>query len=293
MKIIDTPWNTSSKLTCLSNNGITTVIRYYNFSNSSALPQKKLLLAEAEDISLAGLSIAVVFQQRQNKITDFSYVKGMAAGKEAYNYARDHIGQPDGSAIYFAVDFDASKSELNASIIPYFEGVQEAFLLASGGSPSYRVGAYGSGLVCTTLKKKNLISLIWLSMSRGFRGTRAALSNGEYDLNQIPPAKQLCRIGVDYNEQNPAVSDFGQFTLDDARSQDGDSATFIGTRYKVIARRGLRLREGPGLQFEIDDVLQSGEIVYVTDINNGWASVDKEGDGNLDGFASAAYLQAI
>src|SRR5215471_5357679 len=156
MSIIDTPMNTTSQLACLSEKGVRTVIRYYNFSNSLNFPEKAMQLAEAQAIAAHGMQTAVVFQQRQNQAADFSELKGVAAGRRAYRYAHDDIGQPAGSAIYFSVDFDASSDELDNSVAPFFNGVKQAFVNESGGSVAYRIGAYGSGFVCTTLIARGL-----------------------------------------------------------------------------------------------------------------------------------------
>ena len=133
MKIIDTPWNVTSKLACLKSSGVKTIIRYYNFSNSRSLPEKCLQLDEAQHICAQGMSIVVVFQQRQNKAEDFSREKGLSSGRRAYSYARDSIGQPENSAIYFGVDFDADDSEFVSNILPFFQGVKEAFEFESNG----------------------------------------------------------------------------------------------------------------------------------------------------------------
>ena len=94
------------------------------------------------------MQIAVVFQQRQNQVADFTELKGTAAGRRAYRHAHDSIGQPPGSVIYFSVDFDASPDEIDNNITPYFKGIKRAFDEESAGSSEYRLGAYGSGLVC-------------------------------------------------------------------------------------------------------------------------------------------------
>src|SRR6185503_8475426 len=99
-------------------------IRYYNFSNSLAFPEKRMELAEAQALATHGLQIAVTFQQRQNQVADFSELSGLAAGRRAYRHAQDNIGQPAGSGIYFSVDFDASSNEIGNSIAPYFEGIK-------------------------------------------------------------------------------------------------------------------------------------------------------------------------
>jgi hypothetical protein len=213
MSIIDTPANTTAQLTCLKSKGVITIIRYYNFRNSTQLPEKRLLLPEAQAIAAKGIQIAVVFQQGQNSASAFSDEQGHKAGLRAFTYARDNIGQPNGSGIYFSVDFDASTSEVNQKIAPYFRGVRRAFSEESGGGPSYRVGVYGSGLVSSMLTDKGLIELTWLAMSRGFRGTEDAIEAGEFHLNQLPPEMTLCGLDVDFSDPNPARPDFGAFTL--------------------------------------------------------------------------------
>ncbi len=292
MSIIDTPYNTEPKVSCLVSKGVKTVIRYYNFSNSRSFPEKGMTLAEAQALSANGIEIAVVFQQRQTKVEDFTEAKGIAAGRRAYRYAHDVIGQPAGSGIYFSVDFDASASEISSNIQPFFEGIKLAFADESRGDHEYRVGAYGSGLVCGTLTNKGLIELIWLSMSRGFRGTQQALKAGEYDLAQRFPESILCGLDVDFNDPNPARSDFGAFSIEADTEHAGPIAT-VGERYKVIARSGLRLRGGAGTQFDIIGSLRANQIVFVASITNGWAKVDLEGDGKIDGFASADFLERI
>ncbi len=290
MTIIDTPFNTRSKIPCLLSQGVRTVIRYYNFSNSRSFPEKRLELAEAEMLAAHGLKIAVVFQQRQTRAADFSEIKGIAAGRRAYRHARDDINQPVNSGIYFSVDFDADPAEIDGHIVPFFEGVKQAFDEESGGKPEYRTGAYGSGLVCKTLSAKGLTELAWLSMSRGFRGTREALEAGAFHLAQRAPASTLCGLGVDLNEANPHRPDFGEFLID-ADTQAHEDHAPKWERYRVIARRGLRLREGPGKQFDIVGGLSHGQTVFVLSVSEGWALVDIEGDGKVDGFASAGFLE--
>jgi len=293
MSIIDTPRNTTSKITSLRAKGVQTVIRYYNFSNSLRLPEKRMELAEAQALGAKGIDIAVVFQQGQNKAVDFSKLKGIAAGRRAYRYAHDNIGQPADSAIYFSVDFDADESEIDNNIALYFQGVKEAFAQESGGEHEYRIGAYGSGLTCTKLTEKGLIEFTWLAMSRGFRGTKAALAAGNYHLVQLKEDK-LCELDVDFNDVNPARSNFGAFSIqDDAAPHSVITVATVGDQYKVIARNGLRLRGGAGTQFEVIGSLRAGQVVFVATINNGWARIDVEGDGQIDGFASSDFLERV
>lgn len=292
MSIIDTPFNTEASISCLLSHGVRTVVRYYNFRNSRTFPRKSLEPAEAQALSAHGMQIAVVFQQRQNRAEDFTEQKGFEAGRRAHRFAREDIGQPAGSGIYFSVDFDASNTEIRDHVAPYFEGVKRAFDQESGGNTDYRVGAYGSGLVCSTLTASGLIELTWLAMSRGFRGTRDALRAGEFHLAQRAPATTLCQIGVDFNDPNPDRPDFGAFTVEEDAEQPG-AVVALGQRHRVIARSGLRLREGPGTQFEVVGGLRTGQIVFVRSVSDGFAQVDVEGDGQVDGFASAGFLERV
>lgn len=73
------------------------------------------------------------------------------------------------------------------------------------------------------------------------------------------------------------------------------SAGGVG-RHLVIARGGLWLRKGPGLDFEKDRLLAEGLTVGVTRYDGpdkAWACVDIEGDGLADGFAFAAFLAPV
>jgi hypothetical protein len=213
MKLIDTPWDTSAIIDCLKNEGVGTVIRYYNNGNSTTLPQKRLELQEAQALSAGGLQIAVVFQLVQDSTQFFSEQLGYDAGVSAFNWAKNTIGQPAGSAIYFAVDYNPNDAEVQSNIVPYFEGVAKAFASLGG---DYKVGAYGSGLVVNTLRDQSLCEFRWLSMSSGYYGTQDALNEGNFELHQIYPSAVICNIAVDYDEKNPTSTDIGSFSLNGA-----------------------------------------------------------------------------
>ncbi|MGL6244593.1 glycoside hydrolase domain-containing protein [Pseudomonas sp.] len=291
MLIIDTPYNTTAKLRGLAKENVQTIIRYYNFSNSRTFPEKCLTLIEAQSICAQGMNIVVVFQQRQDNADDFSEIKGYEAGRRAYRYAHNDIGQPDGSGIYFSVDFDASTTEITSSIIPYFQGVQRAFEEISGGQPAYRVGVYGSGSTASALTKNNLCSLVWLAMSSGFRGTKDAIKNGAYHIEQKAPSAKLCGLDLDYNLINPQHSDFGAFVLPVETSSVPPSLS--AATHEVISRTTLRLRGGPGTEYSVLSSLKPGQLVVARPVNTEWSSIDLQRDGLIDGFVSSAFLKEL
>ena len=111
---------------------------------------KRLSTIEAEVISKAGLYIVSIFQLSNNEVSDFTYEKGQAHGKQAVSQARS-LGQPKRTPVYFAVDFDADTDQDIAAVQAYFKGVKET--MAGSG---YYVGVYGSygvlGKLCLPYK---------------------------------------------------------------------------------------------------------------------------------------------
>jgi hypothetical protein len=79
----------------------------------------------------------------------------------------------------------------------------------------------------------------------------------------------------------------------DAPLAGGAGLAISPGRCVVIARDGLRLRGGPGTEFESERTLPLGTALNVIDVRSpppGWARVDLEGDGLLDGYVFAAFL---
>jgi hypothetical protein len=145
------------------------VIRYYNHNN----PHKNLTLGEAHALVAAGLRIVSIWE---NGFPDhagyFSHAKGVFDGTSAYHFAQQNIGQPAGTPIYFAVDYDASPKEISGVITQYFQGVTDAFNTISGHQPIYSIGVYGSGLTCSSFLNSGMVQFTWLAQSMGFRGSK-------------------------------------------------------------------------------------------------------------------------
>jgi hypothetical protein len=206
--IIDTNSRATPHLACLRQNGVDTIIRYYCRRTSQS--EKRLTPDEAAAIIRAGIKLAVVYQGAGNSAASFSQTNGTQDASHARDYASHQIGQPRGSAIYFAVDYDATAGDVRSSIIPYFTAVRQAFATASG-EPEYQIGVYGSGAVCQALLDARLVSLTWVSQSRGFRGTADFVASGRWNLKQGRESN-LCGMSIDSNEANPRLPQFGAFS---------------------------------------------------------------------------------
>jgi len=172
-KGLDTTMELTRHALALREQGYDFVLRYYS-TNAT----KNLSLGEARALAQAGLQIGVVWE------TTGTYA----------NYFT--IGQPYGSAIYFAVDYDPTQADLDGAISNYFTGVHAALYVGAEGKPSYRVGVYGSGLCCATLVERGICSLSWLSQSTAFTGSKQYAEQWRYSLIQMLPARILGGDGV-------------------------------------------------------------------------------------------------
>jgi hypothetical protein len=181
---LDTTIELTRHAAALKAQGYDFALRYY--SNNAA---KNLSLGEARALSSAGLQIGVVWETSGTHAGFFSRAQGLADGAQAWRMAKEVVGQPFGSAIYFAVDYDPTQADIDGVISNYFTGVHAALYVANEGQPSYRIGVYGSGLCCGTLVERGQASLSWLSQSTAFAGSRQYAEQKRYDLLQMLPAR--------------------------------------------------------------------------------------------------------
>ncbi|HSI41968.1 MAG TPA: TIGR02594 family protein [Xanthobacteraceae bacterium] len=286
--IIDTASDIGRYAQSLADAGVRTVIRYYNNRNGPAHPTKCLTAPELAALHGAGLSVAVVFEQRggaDGEIGDLSPANGTRDGTRALALATA-LGQPHGSGIYFAVDWDYVQPPHLSQIAGYFTNARAAL----GGA--YTTGVYGSGLLGRRLRNAGLVEHIWLAAS-GWSGVQAALAAGDWSLYQ-QSHNLLSPIGgfrYDGNVVNAAQANFGQFgpaaPLDTPRGE-GSAALF-----RVIARSGLNLRAGPGETFRVFTSLPADTMVTGLGTEGAWTSVDLDGDGQVDGYVFSSFLKAV
>jgi len=184
----------------LAGTGIQFVVRYYSKFSSKAVTR-----AEALALSQAGLNMAVVYQDVQDAISFFSADLGRQNATAALAQAAA-IGQPAGSAIYFAADFDPTPEEINGPLKDHFRAVNEVF----AASPTqYSVGVYGSGLMCGLMRNAGLVKYTWLSQSTGFQEWTSFRPDA--NLVQSAPSRSLLKISID--DDTAQTADFGQFQV--------------------------------------------------------------------------------
>jgi len=281
-EIIDVSQSCGSSASLLAGAGVKTIIRYY--SRDTLHPDKRLTLKEAGQFAAAGLRLAIVHEARAgDAVSSFSEATGGLDGTYARRYGAKIIGQPANSTIYFGVDCDASQAQIKSNILPFFHGVSDAFG-PDPTLPNYRIGVYGSGLTCDAVLSAGLASNAWLAQSTGWRGYKAFLQSRKWSLLQGPVGK-VAGVPCDPDQAN---GDFGDFQL----AAPADRA-MPDEAAQVIARSGVRLRAGPGTNFDVSQVIPFGTRLHVVKTTGDWSMVDLVGDSAVDGFVSSHFIAPL
>jgi len=280
----------------LKNKSVETVIRYY----ASTRRAKTISATEARALSADGFNLLPVYQDKNRLLGHFGADNGRTSAQNALDFA-DYIGQPDGSAILFAVDADFSLARVQSHIVPYFEAIQSTI------GSRFRIGAYGSGTVLRKLLEEGLIEIPWISMSRAFHGTEEFFYSNDWALRQVPPARTHDGSGVSYdrNVLNWSIDEIGAFQIDSngqgfvvgSDIDDGilggrvdgiPAEPTVGTADLYVSTEGLNLRAEPN--GEILRELTIGQPA--TDLGNadqdGWKRVEVDGQR---GVAFGKYLR--
>ncbi|WP_082083956.1 glycoside hydrolase domain-containing protein [Paenibacillus beijingensis] len=161
---------------------------------------KRLTRPEAEAISAAGMTIISVYETAANRPAGGA-AAGANDGAAAYKEAVA-IGQPAGSAIYFAVDYDARSADYDAI---------EAYLKAAAAQIGpYKAGVYGSYTVIEEMAGRGAAAHFWqtYAWSRGRR-------SGRVNIFQYKNGQTVAGVQVDLNDSYGNEGGWSTVTFND------------------------------------------------------------------------------
>jgi hypothetical protein len=210
--IIDVNVDITNHLSALAKAGVTDVIGYLNPHGTTS---KVITPARARALANANppMSLALVSEGWG----DFAHGDiSAAAGKRDAEHAlaaMPALGAPDGAVVYFAVDTDASATQIKQLVMPYFGAIRAVFggAVAPNGfktASKYRVGVYASGAVCNAALAADFADLTWLAAPTGWLGSREFLASKKWVLHQGLPTHIA---GVDCDPNTANGEDWGQF----------------------------------------------------------------------------------
>ena len=201
---------TQSQVTALAGAGIEFVFRYYAASSGNT---KTITPAESQLLESAGIAIATVYEQRGgagDHPEDFTIAMAERDAQAALSMAQ-LISQPTGSAIYFGVDHDfESQHFVETTLVNYFNRIAAVFRQANGGTLSYPLGVYGSGMVCRVLRARCPdVRYAWLAESTGWTDSG---NYNDWDVKQFVNHGDTIGTLNDF-ERCRSDDDFGAFRL--------------------------------------------------------------------------------
>lgn len=147
---------------------------------------------DADVLLNAGLKIVSIWDGAEY-LGYFSEEKGFAEGMDAYRTA-EYIGQPEGSAIYFPVHFDAQSCCQMSAVLSYILGVRDGLSkkYRDGFGKKYQVGVYGTNAVLRMLQGINVVDCYWQSSGWPHENTVGFMDNvrsGGYQIIEGIPLK--------------------------------------------------------------------------------------------------------
>jgi hypothetical protein len=199
---IDVPTDASDVLGQIKAARLNFVARYYRDPTSRWPP---LSPREVQHLSTLDTDIVAVWEWHSRDPAYFSYASGYNDALSAYRQAKS-VAQPPGSAIYFAVDFNARGQDLYG-IDQYFRGIAAGLAKAGNGRPEYKVGVYGSGAVCAMIKGQRLARYAWLSGATAWEGSSGYMA---WNIKQAPLGMRFPSLSFNH-DVNEARDDFGGF----------------------------------------------------------------------------------
>lgn len=120
------------------------------------------------------------------------------------------------------------------------------------------------------------------------------LATNRWTLFQKVLGSNEAGISYDGNIASPAFGDFGQFRVGEAHVDSVERpASSPLALMRVTARSGLVLRRGPGREFSDIETLPLNTVVHALGQSGDWIKVDREGDGDVDGFMFGQYLTPV
>jgi Rv2525c-like, glycoside hydrolase-like domain len=304
--IIDTPHNAARMASQLAAQNVKVIVRFFARKPQPGL-REKVMAADANIIDgireptlliRHGLSIVSLYQYRNNlpekflrglEDTGSAKAEAVADAKAALDQAR-LVGQPEGSAVYFGIDFNVTRATA--------EPVLEYFRVMNGTVGNhYAIGIYGNGFVNRTLRQEKLAVYNWISASRAHEQTVDFYNSGHWHLfqNQVdrrwfgPPGKCSTGLDVDTNLQNPNAAGIGAWgagEVDSSRNQK----IFDQRRFAIRETAVVQGNDGNGRGCKSDTRVPRNANIRILAQSGAWSDVDTDEDGNADGRVRTADL---
>lgn len=228
---------TNEKVNALKDAGYTTVGRYLtgDLVSGGKRVAKNLLRREMKTIFDAGLNLFVIFQDPREAFFQYPNIetfgdlcevyytksRGYSDAEKAFSVAKS-LGVPRGEIIYFTVDYDFVKYEVDEKIIPYFEGINN---YANNNGNEYKIGIYSARNTCTLVSQAGYSESSFVSdMSTGYSGNKGYPLPDDWAFDQIQEISSFYSsdgsFGIDKNVISGRYNGFNHFETEKDDERD-------------------------------------------------------------------------
>lgn len=150
----------------IKNAGYQVVGRY--LTGTANRKRKFITFEEIKNLESAGLRVFPIYQDGGYKAEYFQNLRQGIVDAHTAITAAKRIGVPDGTTIYFAVDFDCYDYQMKSFIVPYFKKLNLVFDSETN-NKKYKVGIYAPRYICSYISKKGLAEYSFVAdMSSGY-----------------------------------------------------------------------------------------------------------------------------
>jgi hypothetical protein len=271
----------------LSERGIKTVIRYY--SDKDNLPCKNITPRERALLHDYGFNVAIVYQYNGRAAGRYTRESGAKDALFCLSRATE-INQPEGSAIYFGIDADNHEP---LGVIAYLAEVRKAF------QGKFQVGCYGSGAVCKLALDQGVTDFTWIAEAPAWDGTRDFMNSGRWTIYQNKTDMKRTKLSlggvleIDTDILNPSFETMGAFAKDNSivRHERTQLQTIVDKR-RWVNDLSMLLFDKPG-GVQVGHMCVARTVRIISDLGDGWVSIDIDEDGDEDGCCKSASLSAF
>ncbi|MCH4200663.1 glycoside hydrolase domain-containing protein, partial [Clostridium tyrobutyricum] len=263
---------TAEKAATLKANGYEIVGRY--LTGIYAMTRDEL-----ETIFANNLKVVPIFEVGGYNLIYFTSSQGASDANSAIA-AANTLGFPDGTIIYFTVDFDALDIDVTNAIIPYFKAIKNTFTELGS---NYKIGIYAPRNVCSRIANAGYsCSSFVCDMSSGFSGNLGYVLPQDWAFDQI----RTVSIG----------SGSGHIEIDNDISSGKDSGVncFIPIEALVNLANGiLKVFKLSVTDLNVEQTISTGGIVvkwesgFKSDIGSGDVEFSVK-NGQIEDFEAVA-----
>lgn len=214
---------TEARADALLSAGIEVVGRYITGTT------KRISSSEIQVIFSKGMRFFPIYQTSGDSSDYFSKDTGVTDALSAIISARDLL-IPEGTVIYFAVDFDAYDYEVKSNILEYFAGINAQMYLS--GNP-YLIGVYGSRNVCKTISKAGYAIYSFVGdMSTGYSGNQGYSMPDNWAFDQFVTTSLGSGDGaIEIDKDGYSGRDYGVYYLEGSSSNSSEQLAIQQIKY--------------------------------------------------------------